>query len=255
MYEEFLREFRSGTSRRSLHLLHETGLLEYLLPNLWTTLNERSEIAWGRLDLVLGRIDKATLASEKELPASVLFLALMIGNIPAALIEKLSAEPKGEETLEYWTLEPLVHVDGNGETQSDSVERTLAKLSSRVEKAKRSSRSRTTPSRLANLIGEIYEGLTISRKDKERMEQLLYARFLLLTSGEEKTIADISRRSYAADLLLLLELTLPDGVMENVLEAMRKKVSSKKPRKSTTRPRSRRRSRRSKSRKESGGEE
>lgn len=260
VYEEFLREFRSGTSQRSLHLLHETGLLEYLLPNLWATLNQRAEIAWRRLDLVLGRIDKATLESEKELPASVLFLSLMIGNVPSALIEQHSSEPKGEETLEYWTLEPLVHFGGNGESQSNSVEKSLARLSSRVEKAKRSSRTRTSPSRLANLIAEIYDGLTISRKDRERMEQLLYARFLLLTGAEEKTIADISRRSYSSDLLLLLELTWPEttgsgGADTELLDAFREKIKSKKPRKSSPRPRSRRRSRRSKSSKGSGSEE
>ncbi len=262
VYEEFVREFRGGSSNRAVHLLFDTGLLEYLLPNLWVTLGERPKLAWKRLDTVLNRIDEATRASSSELPASVLFLAITVGNIPASLIEKVSAEPRGEETLEYWTLEPLVHVDSNGDTQSDSVERSLAKLSTRVEKVKRSSRTRSASSRLGNLIALVFEGLTISRKDKERMEQLLYARFLLLTGAEDKVVADISRRSYAADLLLLLQLTEPEGHPQAVVQTLAEKIQAKKRKPvSKARPRNRGRTRRAKPEpgkepeKESSGEE
>jgi hypothetical protein len=88
----------------------------------------------------------------------------------------------------------------------------------------------------------VYEGVSISRKDRERMEQLLYARYLLLTACEEKVVADIARRTYASDLLLLMRVCGDEKIAERSMQILESKRTTGV-RKRTRRPAARKRRR------------
>lgn len=87
LLEELLKLMRSGAARRSIWLTWETGLLEHILPELSTLLDDDNGETSPSAHLwrVLGEIDRRTKARQEPLHDVVLLTSLLIGPLWEAL--------------------------------------------------------------------------------------------------------------------------------------------------------------------------
>ncbi len=71
--EEIYRLLGSGRARASFDLLHETGLLEHLLPELGPVLDQEPELFWAYLE----ELDRLVAAGEEAVPRAVQMAVLL----------------------------------------------------------------------------------------------------------------------------------------------------------------------------------
>lgn len=97
VYEELLRELRGGFFKSSFNLLLETGLLKYLLPEIYQMLLARGKDYKIVLESACTKIDRLC-KSGSEVETAILFLTIYIGiiqlDIPEAFPLKSSFEKK-----------------------------------------------------------------------------------------------------------------------------------------------------------------
>jgi poly(A) polymerase len=201
IYEEFVRELRGGSSKESFRLLYETGLLAYLLPVLSEALDEDYAGVSGRLGEVLARAD-ACAGADKEISAAVLFLNVFIGNLPKARL----AAPSFGDLARFWELLPeAVHCEEEEESQPDSeAQPFLAQRHGAMSRGRRSRRSKQT--QLSKAISELVEVIGVPRREREHMEELLVARYSLLSDAGDESVRGQAKKSHSENLELLLHL-------------------------------------------------
>jgi poly(A) polymerase len=199
VYEEFLKDLRDGSSWVAMQLLYETGLLTHLFPTIHQAIEEDRKAVWQHLDLSLRTLDKYSPSAKEEISAAVLFLVLLIGNLPEEVLEDI--EDDDESMLKYWEAEDPVEEDLGSE-------KLIAKLSARLSDVSPPGKLRGRPrkGKLRFSIDVAFGDLTVPRREKEKMEQLLFARYLMLIddSGEN---SDLEKRNYFNEAILLLQCT------------------------------------------------
>ena len=246
VYEEFVRELTGGSALESFRLLRQTGLLEYLVPVLHQSLLERESEVLPRLEETLTDVDMI-VRSGKELPVSIIFPALLLGNFPSDehYREELLGDDLSDESPElidlvwdsYFEISPRIETQeaedvgtGNG-ADSDEYEEHLeaatgsghaGKSNARVHPRAFPPRREVTEPRgqaeerdriFRAIIRHTFEPLGVSRKDRERIEQLLTARFLMFRGFlGHSSGTPLARRSYFDDALLLMYLTANDDL-------------------------------------------
>ena len=211
VYEEFQRELRGGAARESFRLLDETGLLPYLLPILSTALKEDRAEVWPRLERTLREIDRLT-AEGHELSAAVLFLAILIGNLPRSFFKSEAAAGLDYAYLDFWQASPHERQILPEEVSDQELAERPLRL---VLKPARSRRPVKTP--LAKMISVFLADVGVSRAERERMEQLLVARKIMLAQCPEDYENQLLRKAYFAEALLLLRLTAFDSATKESL--------------------------------------
>lgn len=244
VFEEFMRELRGGHSRESFTLLDRTGLLPYLLPVLSQSLEENREEVWKRLANTLSKIDQITL-SGKEFPASVLLLALLIGNLPLHYYAAAEEEREERLLLDHWRVSPksvpqteqeMTEAEGDG--KGFVARMRLARSSEFASRKTR--RGKVSP--LGKMIALFFEGVGLSRRDREQMEHLLISRRIMLSEGSQGVDREVLQSPYFDDAMVLLRFTAHDEVSRQSLDRWKKKLAAKHS-KRRRRRRSRRRSR------------
>lgn len=234
VFEEFMRELRGAHSRASFRLLDQTGLLPYLMPVLSASIDEDNEGVWERLENVLSAIDLIAEGGV-ELSSSVLLLAVLIGNLPAHYYAVAGEDTEETTLLDYWRVSPvLCSVDSS----SDS-ELKLPRREKDADRFRRRGARKGKVSKLAKMISLYFEGVGVSRRDREQMEHLLIARKIMLCGAGVQLEAELRQRAFFKDALTLLRLTAHDEASRQALTHW-EKASEQKP----SRRRRRRRPRR-----------
>lgn len=208
--EEFLREFRGGSSRASFMLLRETGLLDYLAPPLAELYRQFGDPMWNELEKTLDQIDTRVRAGE-ELSQALLFAALFFDRIPVL------AFPLGEgaEVRELWTFKSEFK-------DEDLLGRLIATGAVRA------------------FIGDFFRALGVSRKEGEVLEQMIIGRYALIqaylrtTARREQTGQDfppprLNERSYYRHALELMEFLKSDELTAKALEFWREQGGAARP--------------------------
>ena len=234
VYEEFQRELLGGSALRSFHLLEDTQLLPHLFPDLARAIASDSKEVWGRLDPRLQLLDE-WFSQGREISAAVAFATLMFDNVESDPVEG------GSDLLsDYWrSAVTALQEDegGEGETEAQSPKAFAFPKS-------RSRRKRTSP--LMQSINDYFEPVGVPRRERERMEQILVARFHMVQSAPEGGFArTLLRASYFPDALRLLEVTSATDKAREAFEqwtqaAQKPKRSKQKKKRRRRRGRSRR---------------
>ncbi len=204
LHEEFLRDMCGGAFAEAIRLLHETGLLAFLLPLLDRELTARRSEVWPQLEQVLLRIDERIKRGEEPSTAVVL-AALFIGNLPLTV----EAGSGFGEAAKYWARSPVAEAapDGGEEQEQTPGQSLLFRLSARQNRQRSAVRSRRAKqSPLSKMIARIFEAVGVPRRDRERMEQLLLARYCLYTVSSEETEHEQRRRIFTPELRMLAQL-------------------------------------------------
>jgi len=247
VYEEFMRELRGGESLASMKLLHQTGLLPYLLPALHVAIEEDAERVWKRLERVLTVFDEYSRTRNDELSASLIFCALFVGNFPQVLQDEFFGDKKSRPYLDYWLVTPVGAEDPE-EEDIELEEKPVSKVSpplvlkgSETASSRRRTRHRGKTTRLGLSISRIFEEAGVSRKERERMEQLLVARYVMIQSADEALENSLSEKSYFHDALLLLRCTAHSELAQQRLDYWEQRTRQFSSRTNVKRKRSRRR--------------
>lgn len=185
LYEELVRDFKRGKSKRSFAMLHELGLLKHILPVLDEAILGG---AWPLLESVLSRLDDEANAGV-EISTSVVFLALSIGILSqTSALEQLSAESL-VAIRQYLDVSPEKGIAEQVWIDDDDAP---------VKK-------------MENLISQVYKPIGVSRKDREEMLDLLLTRYDMFRAYiEQEDPINISRRMHFKQALDLLSLTAHD---------------------------------------------
>jgi poly(A) polymerase len=214
VHDEFLKELRGGESFLSIRLLNKVGLLPFVMPVLAESLEEagKSDAAtaiWSRVEHTLRSVDAFSRKSREEIPSAVLLLAPLIGNVPRRMLEALAQDKKNLPFLQHFMSSPA-ELDAESTLEKKEGEESplnpLKLAPGDSESARRRARKKGV-SRLGKIIAQIFEGSEVSRKDRERMEQLLIARSVLLSNKQSRALNSLRNKSYYQDAILLLHLT------------------------------------------------
>ncbi len=197
LYEELLKDLRSGASRAVIPLYRDSGLLKYLTPSLSHFIDGDPQV-WQRLLSVMSMIDKhviklKTRNSNVEVPPSVLLASVFLGNIPSeVLISELESEKDRLVFETLWSDEPFS--EGSSSEQY-LLEEGKMKVSAEVKDAFRS------------LLGKLFRPIGVSKKDCEYIERMLILRlkmFEVFAGGQDSRLVYLDAFS---DTLNLLDLT------------------------------------------------
>jgi len=193
LYEELLKDLRSGASRVVIPLYREAGLLKYVTPSL-VQLAEKSPRVWQRQLSVLSSIDKYVLKLKnrgEEGPPSVLMSSLFLGNLPDNFFDD-ETEEAGEVFRTLFALEPFV--EGS---ESEEILQEDGKVYISDE----------TMSRLGKVVRNIIGSSGVSKKDCEYIERMLVLRmrmFEVFAGGQSNRLPYLDAFN---DTLQLMKLT------------------------------------------------
>lgn len=209
VYEEFMRELRGGAAWRSFQWMDETGLLKYLFPVLHQALVEDRDCTGGHLDGALQAIDQIIWSGE-QVNDAVMLAGIMIGNLPKVTKKEFSVEVAGEEVEDEGRLERLPvfdlwEVSPFGECLFPLIPPTVAK----PRRGKRIERARVP--HLEKLIQDVFGPVGVPRKDREYMECLILARYLMFFGRDDANfVAALTEKIYFKDALSLLAMSVYD---------------------------------------------
>lgn len=222
LYEEFIKDIRSGYAEKIFSLMTEVGLFEYLLP-FFTKLVDLEKDVWKRILAVFAEVDRG-VRERKELTNPVIFSAMLIGNVKESYFDPSLMEVGDRMLFNYLRIDPVVIKNKeNSSTESDLLD-SDEELSGESEEdpdedSKEThrfrNRKRLTPKELARrrivkLIGEMFSPLVLTRKDREKMEHLLRRRASLLTADEkniERVAFSLENDSYLHELIDLFRVS------------------------------------------------
>ncbi len=214
--EELLRELRRGFALESFCLFRHSGLLPLLFPTLSQIIDELGEDAWKKLCGVLSQIDRIS-KSGKELSPAVLYLGLYIGRITPKLAEELQIG-EGSATLELLSSK-LFEAEPVEVVQSDESEPVRGRRRGRRRQRGRSGMSSTSVEELRNALFELFKPLGVSRKECEKMEDLLYLRREILRTSPQVWEEILRSTSLRQEVLQLLQITCDDEDERHEYEA------------------------------------
>lgn len=208
VYEEFMRELRGGAAWKSFQWMDETGLLTYLFPVLHQALVENRDYTGGHLDGALQAIDRIIWSGE-QVNDAVLLAGVMIGNIPKIVKKEFGMQVTGEETeeerLERLPVFDLWEVSPFGECLFPLIPPAVSK----PRRGKRTERPRVP--HLEKLIQYVFGPVGVPRKDREYMECLILARYLMFFGRDDADfVAALTEKMYFKDALSLLALSVYD---------------------------------------------
>ncbi len=195
LYEELLKDLRSGASRVVIPLYKEAGLLKYVTPSL-AQLAESDPRAWQRQLSVLSSIDKYVLKLKNrrnggEAPPSVLVSSLFLGNLSDDFFDD-ETEEAGEVFRTLFTDEPFF--EG---TESEEILQEDGKVYISDE----------TMGRLGKVVRNIIGSSGVSKKDCEYIERMLVLRmrmFEVFAGGQNNRLPYLDAFN---DTLQLMKLT------------------------------------------------
>ena len=196
--EEFCRDLCSGSAFAVFRLMDETGVLGHLLPFLHLALSDDRAGVWRRVEAVLRYLDR-TINNGREVSLAVAFLGVIIGNLPRDMLSRSPEERRlRAQYLELW---PDGADDLSAETVIDI--EPAARWSSRAKSA--------APTAMGKVLRDMFSVVKVSRREREKMEQLLQGRRLMFHYYDEgRNPQAICGKSYFDEALLLLEATGQD---------------------------------------------
>lgn len=189
LYEEFVRELKSGNSRESFRLLFATGLLEYLLPVLAESLDVHYEEVWPRLERVLARVDQGML-SGKEFNTSIILAAIFEGNFPEKLLKNGVDTTVSQVFRKYLSHVPeddgaedspstlLGEVEGG---QLNNEEMVHLSLSPACQEGDAQDLEYELEPQLQAVIGELCKSVGVFRREREHLCEILIERSRLFS--------------------------------------------------------------------------
>ena len=217
VFEEFLREMKHGSSVESFKLLMDTGLLPFLFPALYKAVSN-DKILYKKLEYTLKQMSE--MAKEGiDLNPSVLFAALAIGIMhgepKAGMEDEGSAGKIG--LFHVWAESPFKEYyerDG-GKPAAASPKTDFGKFMNRIK----SGYLRATTKEQFTAIG-------VSKKECDRMEQILTIRMMMFEScyGKIPAPAGLENRKGFKSAMYLLRLTARDKYAENCLKYWQEKL-------------------------------
>jgi len=195
LYEELLKDLRSGASRVVIPLYREAGLLKYVTPSL-AQLADKSPQVWQRQLGVLSLIDKYVLklknkGSGEEAPPSVLMASLFLGNLPDDFFDEESDEA-GEAFRTLFAAEPFIEGSESEEILQEDGRVYL---------------SDETMGRLGKVVRNIIGSSGVSKKDCEYIERMLVLRmrmFEMFAGGQTNRLPYLDA---FRDTLQMMKLT------------------------------------------------
>lgn len=198
VFEELSRELTGAHAVESFELLERCGLLPFLIPPLAERLAEGGEAALETLKRTLLRLDGASL-HKIELTQGVVFSALFVGNLPESAIDHSLSEEHQADVRTFWQLSPFPGEEGAPQGSPGA-----------------GNSRRIRSSCLERTVDTLLRPLGVSRKERERIPQLLAGRYTLIAlfqdGGDQRGILS---RSYFHDSLLLLKLTAHDEMLQD----------------------------------------
>jgi len=194
LYEEFVRELKSGNSRESFRLLFATGLLEHLLPVLAESLDVHYDEVWPRLERVLARVDQGML-SGKEFNTSIILAAIFEGNFPEKLLKK-GADTKVSQVLRKY-LSHVPEEDGAEDSPStllgeveggqlNNEEMVPLSLSSSRHEGDAQELEYELETQLQGVIGELCKSVGVFRREREHLSEVLIERSRLFSQWHHR---------------------------------------------------------------------
>lgn len=222
VFEEFTRELRGGVADASLTLLQETGLLEHLVPPLCAALRAGGPSANELLHATLGRLDEEA-KRDPEIPLSVVFLALLVGNVPESFMAEDLPPSHHETLLALWR--PVPMLQEADEQHRNSTDSDTSEDYDEYDDDEPSEAERPLPPnrRVAVQVAEssieaLFHPIGVPRRERERMRQLLCARAELFQAFfARQTPRSLFHRAYFPDVLRVLRLTAHAPVIEDCL--------------------------------------
>ncbi|MFN8389124.1 MAG: poly(A) polymerase [Bdellovibrionota bacterium] len=215
VFEEVLREITGGHSLASFRLLSQTGLLSYLFPVLGEVFADTGSDRHALLEHTLERID-LTIRSGTQIPLSVLFLALFIGNFPNEILESSKPGDTRADISLFWQLSPMEpdeYEDGGTEAPAEEALEPNEGSPKHAEQPRPVTRVR--PNVLDKSIEALFKPMSVPRKDREKMSLLLAVRYTLIAlyqdGGDTRSI--LSKHVFQ-DALLLLKLTAETNFLQ-----------------------------------------
>ncbi len=225
VYEEFQRELLGGYARSSFRLLDDSKLLRHLFPSLAQALETDRGKTWSIVEPRLKQLDER-FAQGRPVSAAVAFASVLFDVLPEG------DESEDDLISDYWTSELRHHDDDESEFQSIKPQFSVSRPKTRRKK---------TASPLMLFINDYFEPIGVPRKERERMEQLIVARYHMVLSKPEGSFArTLMRASYFTDALLLLELTSSGEQAKNAFELWKEASGGSKRGESKKKPRRRR---------------
>jgi poly(A) polymerase len=226
IYEEFLKDIRGGSFWVALQLLFETGLLHHLLPTLAESLTEKPKEVWQRLDYCLQLLDEKVRQSNAEYSPALVFALLFFGNLPERMYEEFLSSEDGEELISIWSHSS----DEFEEFAPVSPTEEISILQNYLKEITRSSRSRRSKgaARFSDSLSEVLKGLVVPKRERELLEQLLFARRLMVVDTDAKT-RGLGSKSFFQEALFFLDATAQSDREGDASDAWHEKKVSKKP--------------------------
>ena len=211
VFEEFMREMKHCGTAESFKLMIDTGLLAFLFPALYKAVSNDKAL-YKKLEYTLKQISEM-VAEGYELLPSVLFAALAIGI--------MHGEPKADDETDenyagkiglyqVWAESPFkeyyVGDDGQPVTKAPNID--FNKFMNRLKSGY-----------LRSTTKEQFTALGVSKKECDRMEQILSLRILMFENfyGRTQTQGLENKRGFEATLHLL-RLTARDKYAKDCLE-------------------------------------
>jgi tRNA nucleotidyltransferase/poly(A) polymerase len=205
--EELLKDLRGGYSCPILMLLYQTGVLHYLLPFVVVEL----EAGGGNLEKLkesLIKIDEYIRAG-LELPASVIFLSLLIGKSQNVF----KSSPEFESLKIFFKAAPRhTIIDSSNELHGDKIGKV-----SIVEEAEIDAEH--IKAELEKLIERTFKSAGVYRRDRELMVKLLKTRLELIENfASAAEVPTVPKSSSFREAVILLDLTAHDELSNSAAQ-------------------------------------
>lgn len=239
IWEESLKDFKSGAVRESFKLFHDTGLLYGLFPVLSEAIDEDGPWVWERMEAALGEID-SFVGNGYELPNSVSYLAPCIGTLT---VEALSGPddvvPAG--ALIYFLLpselpgegEPPVVIPkatDRGGRRGRGGRRWRKPLPPPDEGASESNSLAGQSALVQSALTELFIDVGLPRGDREEMvDLLLMRRALLKVDNAGDAALRLVDHPLFEKTLLLMRLTSHDEITRRCVAGWESLVGSSVP--------------------------
>lgn len=220
IYEEFVKDIKGGSFWVALQLLFETGLLHYLLPTLAESITDKPIEVWQRLDFCLQLLDENVRKKGIDYSPALVFALLFFGNLPERMYEDFLNSDDGEELISIWSHSS----DEFEEFAPVSPKEEISVLQNYLKEIARSSRSRRSrgAARFSDSLSEILDGLIVPKRERELLEQLLFARRLMVVDTEGQT-RGLASKSYFDEALFFLNSTAQSEREEEASDAWHEK--------------------------------
>ena len=203
LYEELVKDFESGSFLSYSYLLDETGLLKYILPKFAQARERATSAQKIEMDSIIRNLDTAVRAGEKISPGVWL----------SALHFESHAEYEGEHA---WVGEYYLKLYPKNVTQYREL---LQKNEGKEVSPSREDR-KPLQSDLRKVLEQMSFVAAIPRKEKDRMADILYARFQLMEyyfGLSRRGVTPLSR-SRQEELRQLLGVTAIDEQLEECFQ-------------------------------------